>query len=62
MSEVLLRGRELTRRWGGLVAVDRVSLELEQPQPRVLVRKLVLFCHFCARQGPHQNSSTRSSA
>jgi branched-chain amino acid transport system ATP-binding protein len=28
--EVLLRGRELTRRWGGLVAVDRVSLELER--------------------------------
>lgn len=26
--EVLLRGIELTRRWGGLVAVDRVSLEL----------------------------------
>jgi len=26
--EVLLRGRELTRRWGGLVAVDRVSIEL----------------------------------
>jgi branched-chain amino acid transport system ATP-binding protein len=27
---VLLRGREITRRWGGLVAVDRVSLELER--------------------------------
>jgi branched-chain amino acid transport system ATP-binding protein len=27
-SEILLRGREITRRWGGLVAVDRVSLEL----------------------------------
>jgi branched-chain amino acid transport system ATP-binding protein len=27
-GEVLLRGRELTRRWGGLLAVDRVSLEL----------------------------------
>jgi len=26
----LLRGRELTRRWGGLVAVDRVSIELER--------------------------------
>jgi branched-chain amino acid transport system ATP-binding protein len=29
-SEVLLRGREITRRWGGLVALDRVSLELER--------------------------------
>ena len=28
MSEVLLRGHELSRRWGGLVAVDRVSIEL----------------------------------
>jgi branched-chain amino acid transport system ATP-binding protein len=26
----LLRGREITRRWGGLVAVDRVSIELER--------------------------------
>ncbi len=30
MSEILLRGHALTRRWGGLVAVDRVSLELER--------------------------------
>jgi len=29
-DQILLRGRELTRRWGGLVAVDRVSLELER--------------------------------
>jgi branched-chain amino acid transport system ATP-binding protein len=28
--DVLLRGREITRRWGGLVAVDRVSLEIER--------------------------------
>jgi branched-chain amino acid transport system ATP-binding protein len=27
-AEVLLRGRELTRRWGGLVAVNKVSVEL----------------------------------
>ena len=27
-SEVLLRGADLTRRWGGLVAVNQVSLEL----------------------------------
>jgi branched-chain amino acid transport system ATP-binding protein len=29
-AEVLLRARALTRRWGGLVAVDGVSLELER--------------------------------
>ena len=29
-NDVLLRGREITRRWGGLVAVDRVSLDLER--------------------------------
>ena len=27
---VLLRGRDITRRWGGLVAVDKVSIELER--------------------------------
>ena len=27
-APVLLRGRDITRRWGGLVAVDRVSIEL----------------------------------
>ena len=27
-SEVLLRGREITRRWGGLVTMNSVSLEL----------------------------------
>ncbi|HJV95306.1 MAG TPA: ABC transporter ATP-binding protein [Albitalea sp.] len=29
-NEVLLRGTGITRRWGGLVAVDRVSLALER--------------------------------
>jgi branched-chain amino acid transport system ATP-binding protein len=29
-GDVLLRGRNLTRRWGGLVAVDDVSLALER--------------------------------
>ncbi|MDH5338553.1 MAG: ABC transporter ATP-binding protein [Rubrivivax sp.] len=29
-TEVLLRGVDLTRRWGGLVAVDQVSLELQR--------------------------------
>ena len=30
MSEVLLRASQLTRRFGGLVAVDGVSLELQR--------------------------------
>ncbi len=30
MSEVLLKGHEITRRWGGLVAVDKVSIELRR--------------------------------
>ena len=29
-SEPLLRGRDITRRWGGLVAVDRVSIDLHR--------------------------------
>jgi branched-chain amino acid transport system ATP-binding protein len=29
-SEVLLRARDITRRWGGLVAVNGVSIELER--------------------------------
>lgn len=29
-SDVLLRCRDITRRWGGLVAVNKVSLELER--------------------------------
>ena len=28
--DVLLRGHEITRRWGGLLAVDKVSIELER--------------------------------
>jgi len=30
VSEVLLRGHEITRRWGGLLAVDKVSIELQR--------------------------------
>jgi len=30
MADVLLRAHEITRRWGGLLAVDRVSIELER--------------------------------
>ncbi len=29
-AEVLLRGRDITRRWGGLVAVNQVSLAIER--------------------------------
>ena len=29
-DDVLLRGREITRRWGGLVALNKVSLELQR--------------------------------
>jgi branched-chain amino acid transport system ATP-binding protein len=29
-AEVVLRGRDITRRWGGLVAVDSVSIELQR--------------------------------
>jgi branched-chain amino acid transport system ATP-binding protein len=29
-GEILLRGQEITRRWGGLVALNKVSLELER--------------------------------
>ncbi len=37
MSEVLLRGLELTRRWGGLVAVDAVSLELRRGEVHAVI-------------------------
>jgi branched-chain amino acid transport system ATP-binding protein len=36
-SEVLLRGRDLTRRWGGLVAVNAVSLELERGEVHAVI-------------------------
>ena len=37
MSEVLLRGRGITRRWGGLVAVNKVSLELQRGQVHAVI-------------------------
>ena len=37
MSEILLRGHEITRRWGGLVAVDRVSIELARGQVHAVI-------------------------
>jgi branched-chain amino acid transport system ATP-binding protein len=35
--EVLLRGREISRRWGGLLAVDRVSIELQRGQVHAVI-------------------------
>jgi branched-chain amino acid transport system ATP-binding protein len=37
MSDVLLRGRGITRRWGGLVAVNKVSLELQRGQVHAVI-------------------------
>ena len=37
MSDVLLRGTDITRRWGGLVAVDRVSIELQRGQVHAVI-------------------------
>ena len=37
MSEVLLRGQELSRRWGGLLAVDRVSIELARGEVHAVI-------------------------
>ena len=36
-TEVLLRGHDITRRWGGLVAVDRVSIELMRGQVHAVI-------------------------
>ena len=36
-SEVLLRGHDITRRWGGLVAVDKVSIELQRGQVHAVI-------------------------
>jgi branched-chain amino acid transport system ATP-binding protein len=37
MSGALLKGHEITRRWGGLVAVDRVSIELQRGQVHAVI-------------------------
>ena len=36
-GEVLLRGRDITRRWGGLVAVNQVSLDLQRGQVHAVI-------------------------
>jgi branched-chain amino acid transport system ATP-binding protein len=36
-GDVLLRGRDITRRWGGLVAVNKVSLELQRGQVHAVI-------------------------
>ena len=35
--EVLLRGRDITRRWGGLIAVNAVSIELTRGQVHAVI-------------------------
>jgi len=37
VSEVLLRGRDITRRWGGLVAVNKVSLDFERGEVHAVI-------------------------
>jgi branched-chain amino acid transport system ATP-binding protein len=37
MSEILLKGRGITRRWGGLVAVNKVSLDLQRGQVHAVI-------------------------
>jgi branched-chain amino acid transport system ATP-binding protein len=36
-GDALLRGHEITRRWGGLVAVDKVSIELQRGQVHAVI-------------------------
>ncbi len=36
-AEMLLRGRDITRRWGGLVAVDTVSIDLERGELHAVI-------------------------
>ncbi|ROZ74369.1 ABC transporter ATP-binding protein [Ramlibacter sp. WS9] len=36
-AEILLRGRGITRRWGGLIAVNQVSLELERGKVHAVI-------------------------
>ena len=36
-EDILLRGRDITRRWGGLVAVDKVSIDLERGKVHAVI-------------------------
>jgi len=36
-DDILLRGRDITRRWGGLVAVDKVSIDLERGKVHAVI-------------------------
>ena len=36
-DKILLRGKDITRRWGGLVAVDKVSIELERGKVHAVI-------------------------
>ena len=36
-GDVLLRGRGITRRWGGLVAVNEVSLDLQRGELHAVI-------------------------
>ncbi|MDP1536006.1 MAG: ABC transporter ATP-binding protein [Burkholderiales bacterium] len=36
-DKILLRGRDITRRWGGLVAVDKVSIDLERDKVHAVI-------------------------
>ena len=36
-TDILLRGRYITRRWGGLVAVDKVSIELRRGEVHAVI-------------------------
>jgi branched-chain amino acid transport system ATP-binding protein len=37
MSDILLSGRDITRRWGGLTAVNQVSLDLQRGQVHAVI-------------------------
>jgi len=37
MADILLRGQDITRRWGGLVAVDRVSIDLRRGEVHAVI-------------------------
>ena len=42
-ADILLRGRNITRRWGGLTAVNKVSLELERGTVHAVIGSLAFW-------------------